>query len=147
EITLVESALFLTLGTKLEDNDFTGFEVQPSIRLLWAPEQTWAAWAAVSRGVRTPTRAEDDLRYRQFLAPPIILDSVRTFDSEELIAYEIGYRAQPVERFSWDIALFYNRYQHLLSQRRVGPAPPQSTQFFDANDNQGDGYGFELSAT
>ncbi len=37
EVTLPEDLLYLTLGSKLEKKDFTGFEVQPSIRLLWLP--------------------------------------------------------------------------------------------------------------
>ena len=46
----------LTLGTKVEHNDYTGFEVQPSGRLQWnvTPKQT--LWAAVSRAVRTPSQ-------------------------------------------------------------------------------------------
>ena len=57
----ISDALRLTLGTKLEHNDFSGFEVQPSVRLAWdvAPGQN--AWAAVSRAVRVPTRLERDI--------------------------------------------------------------------------------------
>ena len=57
----ISDALRLTLGTKLEHNDFSGFEVQPSVRLAWdvAPRQN--AWAAVSRAVRVPTRLERDI--------------------------------------------------------------------------------------
>ena len=33
--------------------------------------------------------------------------------SEALIAYEVGYRAQITDRFSWDIAMFYNVYSSL----------------------------------
>src|SRR5207237_7007236 len=37
EVTLVRDRLKLTLGTKLEHNDFTGFELEPGARLLWTP--------------------------------------------------------------------------------------------------------------
>jgi len=37
QITLVEDTLSLTLGSKFEHNDHTGFEVQPTARFLWTP--------------------------------------------------------------------------------------------------------------
>jgi iron complex outermembrane receptor protein len=132
EIALVPDKLFLTLGTKLENNDFTHFEYQPSARLLWSPETSWAAWAAVSRAVRTPARFEHDLR------AGLLLFS-KDFQAEELIAYEAGFRKQPVEWFSWDVAGFFNRYRNLQSLRFVPPIA------FNANDNYGEAYGFEIS--
>ena len=54
QITLVEDTLSLTLGSKFEHNDHTGFEVQPTARFLWTPAKPHSAWAAASRAVRTP---------------------------------------------------------------------------------------------
>ena len=139
EIALTND-LFLTLGTKLQHNDFTGWEVQPTIRTLYSPEQTWAAWTAISRAVRTPSRIESDSAIST-TAP--FLDFVPTFGSEELIAYELGYRAQPETWFSGDIALFYNQYQHLSSIRTT---PVTILPLFNANDNSGEGYGVELTS-
>ena len=45
--------LTLTLGLKLEYNDNTGFEYQPSLRISWTPDERQTVWAAVSRAVRT----------------------------------------------------------------------------------------------
>lgn len=59
EIALVEEKLSLILGSKLEHNDYTNIEVQPTIRLLWTPSERQSVWAAVSRAVRTPTMLED----------------------------------------------------------------------------------------
>jgi iron complex outermembrane receptor protein len=53
----LESHLRLTLGTKLEHNYWTGFEVQPSVRLSWVPDDRRTLWGAISRAVRTPTRS------------------------------------------------------------------------------------------
>ena len=47
--------LFLTLGSKVEHNDYTGFETEPSARLRWNPTPAHMVWAAVSRAVRTPS--------------------------------------------------------------------------------------------
>jgi len=60
EITLREDLLYFTVGSKFEHNDYTGFEFQPTGRLLWTPSPRHSLWAAISRAVRTPTRAEAD---------------------------------------------------------------------------------------
>ena len=52
----------LTLGTKIEHNDYTQIEIQPSIRASWLATETQTVWAAISRAVRTPNRAENDMR-------------------------------------------------------------------------------------
>ena len=49
----VGRAVFITAGTKLEHNEFTGAEPQPSLGVRWTRErQTF--WASVSRAVRVP---------------------------------------------------------------------------------------------
>src|SRR5438093_3529420 len=70
EITLVKERLRLTLGSKFERNDYTGFEIQPSGRLLWTPHERHSVWASVSRAVRTPSRAEVDSRIVNTNVPP-----------------------------------------------------------------------------
>jgi iron complex outermembrane recepter protein len=114
----ISDELRLTLGTKLEHNDFSGFEVQPSVRLAWdvAPGQN--AWAAVSRAVRVPTRLERDIAVEATPLgsnPRAVLLGNDDFDSEELLAYEVGYRWQPLEVLAFDLALFHNRYEGLAS--------------------------------
>ena len=50
----IELRLRFTLGSKFEHNDFTGFEYQPTARLLFTPTNKQSVWAAVSRAVHTP---------------------------------------------------------------------------------------------
>lgn len=54
QITLVDDRLTLYLGTKLEQNDFTGLEYEPAARLLWLLDERRSAWGAISRAVRNP---------------------------------------------------------------------------------------------
>src|SRR5207247_926991 len=91
EITLVEDKLFFTAGSKFEHNEFTGFEYQPTGRLLWTMDKQHSAWAAVSRAVRTPNFLEDDLRITAPVAPGSLFQLVPNpgFLSEDLIAYEL----------------------------------------------------------
>jgi iron complex outermembrane receptor protein len=111
-------SLRLTLGTKLEDNDFSGFEVQPSIRVAWSPRAGQTIWSAISRAVRVPTRLERDIAIE--VTPPgsnpyALLLGNEDFGAERLIAYEAGYRWQTRPNLSLDVALFYNDYDRLAS--------------------------------
>ncbi|HKX32621.1 MAG TPA: TonB-dependent receptor [Blastocatellia bacterium] len=133
ELTLIQNRLRLTLGSKLEHHDYTHFEVQPSARLLWTPSDRQTVWAAVSRAVRTPSRVERGIRFKIAAFPgpeglPGILTVVGNPNtrSEELRAYELGYRAKPGRRLSLDISTFYNFYDRLQS---ITDGPP----YFDSN--------------
>jgi iron complex outermembrane receptor protein len=144
EIILVEDRLRLTLGSKFEHNDYTGFEVQPSGRLTWAPTERQTIWAAISRAVRTPSRID---RHFHFPSPPVPagitnLAGGPDFDSEDLIAYELGYRVQPYSPLSFSIATFYNDYNDLRSLEPTG-----ATTFVVENKLGGETYGVELSTT
>lgn len=99
--------LDLIAGVKLEDNSYTGLEYLPSARLAWRPNASALVWAAVSRAVRTPSRFDRDL------INPGILDGGPDFVSETLTAYELGYRAQPSDRFWYSVSTYYNLYDDL----------------------------------
>jgi iron complex outermembrane receptor protein len=126
-ITLVEDELRLTLGSRFEYNSYTGFEIQPTGRLLWTPDQHQSIWLAASRATRTPSQAEDSIVLNSVAPPPLPSPPFPPFPipleisvlgnsdqrSEDVTAFELGYRAQPDPNFSFDIAGFYNMYDHL----------------------------------
>ncbi len=157
DIELQEDQWWLTLGTKLEHNGYTGYEVQPNLRLRWQVNPVHMAWGAISRAVRTPSRGERD----GFLVtgqidpgpPPIasILEGSDAFDSEELIAYELGYRFQPTKRMGLDANFFFNDYDQLqsfeYSHTSSAPAPITAVGniFNPGNQLYGETYGAELS--
>jgi len=125
EIAVVKDRLRLSAGTKLERNQYTGFELQPSARLLWTPGPRHAVWAAASRAVRTPSRVERDLALSAALSPTLPLFARimgnDDFKSEKTWAYEAGYRVQAAERLSLEAAAFHNRYDDLTSLERDPP--------------------------
>jgi iron complex outermembrane receptor protein len=145
EITLVEDRLRVTLGSKFEHNDYTGFEFQPGGRVAWTPTDQQTIWAAVSRAVRTPSRID-----RHFFAPRdpphTVLQGGPDFVSEELIAYELGYRIQPQPKLSVSAAVFYHDYDELRSAEPLDP-PPATTPLVIANGLKGESYGIELTTT
>ncbi len=128
EITLIKDRFRLTLGSKFERNDYTGFEVQPGLRLLWTPSARHTLWGAVSRAVRMPSRAEIDANSHLSSFPGeggltnlIVVRGNWDFKSEKLIAYEAGYRVQPGHRLFFDVAAFYNSYDDLRSAEPESP--------------------------
>jgi len=131
EITVVENRVHLTVGSKFEHNSFSGFNVQPSVRVAWTPGDRQTIWAAASRAVRTPSRSDKDVlvNYAAFpgangLTNLITILGNPDFKSEILNAYELGYRIQATNHLSLDIASFYNIY------KRLEAGEPQ-TPFFD----------------
>src|SRR6266498_4277951 len=100
--------------------------------------QRQTLWGAIARAVRAPSRID-----REFYAPstpPFLLTGGTNFISEELLAYELGYRIQPHQKLSLSLATFYNQYDHI---RSIRPGPP----FIIGNDLRGESYGVELSGT
>ena len=141
EIALVKDRLHLTLGTKIEHNDYTGFEFQPSGRLAWNVTEGHLLWAAISRAVRTPSRIDTELYAPG--NPPFSFAGGTNFVSEELLAYEIGYRVQPHPRVSVSLAAFYNDYDDIRSVEQV--SPPAALPIMIGNGQEGETYGAELT--
>ncbi len=120
EFPLAGKRLFATIGSKFEHNDFTGIEPQPTVRLRWVPNDRQTLWGAVSRAVRLPTRFDTDLR---IVGPPPIRGT-EDFESEKVVAYEIGYRVRPHAIVSLDVAAYVNHYDDLRStELALQPAP------------------------
>jgi iron complex outermembrane receptor protein len=156
EIPIVGDKLSLTIGSKFLHNNYSGFEIQPTARLLWTPSSRQSVWGAVTRAVRTPSRVEEDLQITALLAanPPTFLRVIgnRKFSSESLVGYEAGYRSLVSPKFNVDIAAFYNNYDHLLSVEpgapfsESTPSPPHAIiPFSFRNGLLGNTAGFEIA--
>jgi len=138
EIALVPDRFHLTLGTKVEHNDYTGFEIQPSGRVNWTLSPSATLWAAVSRAVRTPSRID-----RELFAPgqpPYFLAGGPGFHSEEELAYELGFRRHQGP-LALSVATFYSRYHGLRSLEQVNPPPT----IVIGNGQDGESYGAEVT--
>lgn len=160
EITLLKDRLYLTIGSKFEHNDYSGFEAQPSARLLWSPHERHRFWAAVSRAVRVPSRAEANVRADLAVIPGlggpptlIVATGNANFRPEEVLALELGYRTELAEWLTVDVTAFYNIYDNLRTAERgtpslaLSPAPPHIVVplLFD-NKLHGETYGLEIAA-
>jgi iron complex outermembrane receptor protein len=133
ELPIVRDKLTLTAGTKLEHNNFSGFEYEPSVRLLWTPTERQSFWAAVTRAVRTPSRQDQDVSFDIFAglislgtppSPTPIYFEIQgnpKAKAEQLIGYEAGYRTQVNTKLYIDFTAFYNKNNGLEG---FGPAVP-----------------------
>lgn len=157
EIHLLDNVQ-LTLGSKFEHNGYTGFEIQPTARLLWQIDPQQNLWGAVSRAVRTPSRSDTDIRIN--LAgipgvPPTLLSILgnEDMDSETLVSFELGYRSEPRQNMTLDVTAFYNRYDKVRNSEssasfELTPLPPHLliAQTF-GNLTKLDTYGLEAALT
>lgn len=133
-------ALEFTLGARLENNRYTGLEFQPNLRLAWKLREHQLLWAAVSREVRTPSRLDRELFAPGPPAAPTLLAGGPDFKSEKLMAWRLGYRAQPGPRLSYTVTVFYHDYERL---RSLEPAPGGGLPFTIGNEMAGHSYGLE----
>ncbi|HZZ20229.1 MAG TPA: TonB-dependent receptor [Opitutaceae bacterium] len=148
--------LTLTIGSKVEHNDYTGYEYEPSGRLQWNFADKQMLWGAVSRALRTPSRYDRDLEVLTGLQdapagytfPKDYLDGSDNFQSESVIAYELGYRAQLTSRASLSISTYYNNYSDVRSTSATATTATYPFPFpiYFQNNLEAQTYGVELSA-
>jgi iron complex outermembrane receptor protein len=118
-IQLIPGRLALTVGTKVERNDYSDFELQPGGRVMLNATPAHGLWLGLTRAVRTPARFDRDLVLNVAITPGtaafarILGDE--GFETERSTVYEAGYRGQLSPRLSVDVAGFYNRYPNLQS--------------------------------
>ena len=137
EITPVPDTLRFTLGSKLEHNDFSGWELEPSAKLSWTPCKGYSLWASVARSVRTPSRTEQDMHMLYLVSPPtpqipiqseLVVLGDRKIGAEALLAYELGFRADLSDIASVDISSFYNHYRNVIDSAPATPFVQGGTQ-------------------
>jgi iron complex outermembrane receptor protein len=151
----------VTVGAKAERAPFSGNAFEPSARLLWKATGKQSLWAAASRAVRNPSRAENDVRFNivAFPGTPAPPNEIAAFGNPELgdegsSVYELGYRFAPSPRLAFDLATFYNRYSDLTALEQgtpfleITPAPVHVVIPLTFNNSlHGHSYGAELSGS
>lgn len=139
-------------------------EIQPNARLMWTPNTENSVWMAVSRAVRTPSRGEIDAtinltpQFQAFSGFPTLpfpiaasLLGSKNFNSEKLIAYELGYRHQFSPQASIDMTGFINDYSQMRDTNfgalSLSTGLPRQFLFPILINNQGSAltYGVETS--
>jgi len=158
EIKLNQS-LSLTLGAKIEHNSYTGFEFEPSMRLVWAPTAHQAVWTSASRAIQQPSwlDAGSQIDIQSVPIPGgfglVRLSGNPSLPAPVLYDYEVGYRTEVSKELTLDTSVFFSDYHRLDTLEAqtpyftLDPAPPHLVipslyqPFGKAHD-----YGVEFSA-
>jgi iron complex outermembrane receptor protein len=135
EMDLIADRVRLFSGVRFEHNSYSGWEVQPNVRIAWAVQPEHTFWGAVSRATRAPSRVDGDLVVPS--VEPFVLMSDPDFRSETLLAYEVGWRGQLADGLAASITGYYHDYDHL---RSIEPGTP----LLISNGLKGHGYGAEF---
>jgi len=164
EVAVVEDRLRLMVGSKFEHNDYTGFEYQPGIRLLWTPHSRHAVWATAARALRIPSRADEEVRLVWYTLPAgalfpdspftvVVGQGRRDLKAEALYAFELGYRLRPTDELLLDMAGYFNVYEDLRTGKMGDPLTETSPEplhlvlpFYAVNLLEAETYGAELAA-
>lgn len=168
EISLIPSKVSLIVGSRFEHNDYSGFSYQPNGRVLWNVTQHNSFWGSVSRAVRSSTKGEQEINYNYRTLEPgssvnptafpmrLEINGNKDFKSEELLAYEIGYRTEIMPFLSFDVALYYNIYNKLrvitpetplpILDPTSGSTPNLLQSYLLSNDMHGRAIGVEVAA-
>ena len=159
DIAIVPERIHFIVGTKLEENSYSDFEVEPSAKMLWTPNDRQTLWGSISRAVVTPSRWEQDATLAGFGVPTgtglpglTVNEPNPAFQSEELVAYEAGYRLKPAQSLSLDFSGFFNHYDRLQGFEFGTPfpsfAPPAHIAIptMASNNLQGHSFGGEIAA-
>jgi iron complex outermembrane recepter protein len=160
EIAVIPNRLSVSLGTKIEHNDYTGFGLQPSARIAWTPSDRNTLWAAISGAQRTPSRSDTGIRVNLEVLPgPGNLPIVVAYSgnphekAEHETSVEAGYRAKLSDRVSLDSTMFFSQYRDLVSvepgvpQLETDPMPPHLVVLSSfANGAYGETHGLEMFA-
>ena len=183
DISLISEKLTLTLGSKFEKYDNDKLKPLPNARLMWTPDDNQTLWASASKAIRTPSLIDSHGTIRALLPPeftlngsglprPGFMEVMGRTTSEQLWAYEVGWKQRLAPGLTLDTTAYYNDYSRLragnlnLNNMRCLPSynvplPPGSPPFAECylpvqlpnqylllpatltNDFNGHSYGFE----
>ncbi len=147
-----DGALHLTLGTKVQYYTLSGWDFQPSVRLLWRLHSRHRLWSSFSKAIRSPSRGETAFSLKSISLPTsipssFVLQANSELNREQVYSYELGYRGWLSNSFSLDMAFFYNKYEDLVTTS-IGSLDITNGQVPLSFKNDGDAktWGFETAA-
>ena len=123
EIAIRPNHLYINLGTKFEHEYYNGFNLQPTARIRWSPDDRDMLWAAISAAQSTPSRVQTSVRFNYAAYPgpgglPILISLFGNpnLENERLTATEAGFRKQWSTVLSFEATAFFNQYRDLTTE-------------------------------
>lgn len=147
----------LTVGAKVLHDEYAGWQLQPSVRVMHTPREHEHLWASLTRAVRTPSRADRTVAlfadatvgpgglplFTEFRGAP-------DFGVESVVSLEAGYRRRFSESAFVDAAAYLNFYEGLRTfepqdlEFRTDPAPHWVLPMQFANNGRATTVGAEV---
>jgi len=161
DYALVPGQWRLSGGLRLDQDSWSGLQVQPDIRLAWTPDPATTVWSSLSRATRTPSRLELDVpfKFTETAAIPPFVPAIATLRlapergtlrPEKVTALELGFRQRVTEQLSVDMSAFASDYTDMVSLVMSGTevVSPQLVNVLLTNNNAARArtHGFELAA-
>lgn len=129
EIALLDDALHVIVGGKIENSEFIGTQFMPNLRARYSIGADSVVWSAISRGIRSASRLERDVRVADTMPSFTLVPGAAPygveiwgdpdFAPEKLTAYEVGVRHRFNDVLSVDVSGYYNRYADMRGIRRL----------------------------
>ncbi len=151
DIVLQPERWRLTLGGRLEHNEYTDYQFQPNLRLLWTPEPQTSVWFSAARAIRMPSRVErNGIVYIPLSQTSVVRLNNGLSRDEKLDALDLGWRYQFSHNASLDITAFRYRYDDLRDALISTPPAPQPGGYVyitanNSNANAASASGLEAS--
>ncbi len=153
--------LSLTFGSKIEHNDYTGFEFEPSAQLAWTPSNNRTFWLSAARAIRQPSVLDANFQIDAAIVPlgGPSFGVLQVFGSTQLQAerlndFEGGYRQKVRKNLWFDVAAYLSYYRGLRTYAladpyfALSPAPPHLVlPVLGSNFGHARDFGFEFYAT
>ena len=121
EFRLSDTLKFIA-GLNFENNSFTGSSLSPRACLLYELYPGHHLRFSFARAFQTPSFAKDSLLLTKELPsplPPITAAALvgnRGLDTEDMIAYELGYRTVLFDRLGLNVELYYNDIDDVVTE-------------------------------
>ena len=123
------------LAMRVDNHSLVDSSVQPTVRLVYAPNDRHRVWGAVSRAESTPSRVLEDVSITDIFVQPgtpetfnlptrvSVINDGQGAKNVTLTAYELGYRFLGQSSFDVDVTAFIHEYENLLSISESTDAP------------------------
>ncbi|NWF37760.1 TonB-dependent receptor [Mariprofundus sp. NF] len=112
DIYFMDNRLKFTGGLKAEHNQYSGWEMQPSLRAIYSADQ-WGVWASASRTLRMPNMIENGISYDVKAGPGYVARLIGDgrMRPEQVTAYEAGLRFHPDDDLLFQATVFKMFYK------------------------------------
>jgi len=121
DIRLTEN-LKCVFGLSYEKNSFTGGDFAPRGTMLYSPSKNHHLRFSFAKAFQTPSFAKDSFYLPQTLPeplPPLVAALVvgnEHLDTEDMTAFEVGYRTVLFEKFCLNVELYYNDIDNVATE-------------------------------